>query len=604
MAKPAAQPKHHTRASDAAQGAATPTDLFALAAEGANDGLWDWDLTRDHVLYSARWAEMLGLKTTEFDPRSAAWLGRVHPDDAEGLRLAIAALIDGASQRLEHEQRVRHADGAYRWMLTRAVAKRDAAGRAVRIAGSQTDVSDRHWQREQLAFDAFHDGLTNLPNRALFLDRAGQALAAGRRRQGSGAAVLALDVDRFKLVNDSLGHGAGDEFLTVLARRLESCLREGDTLARVGGDDFAILVGQADGVDQAMTIAERVRAMTGAPIVLDGQEIFVSLCIGIAVASARVRSPDELLRDAFLALYRAKALGTGRVEMFDQGLHARAVKRLKLDSDLRRAVERDEFDAYYQPIVALDTGRILGFEALARWVRGERGPVSPAEFIPAAEDAGTIVEIGRRITAAAATQLADWQRRGLAGPETAVNVNISAKQFSQTDLVGEIRGVLVRTGLAPGRLKLELTESAIMENPELARSILIQLRELGVRLCVDDFGTGYSSLSYLHRFPFHTLKIERSFIARIAERQSEQTLIKTIVELGLALGLEVVAEGVETDEQRRQLLALKCAIGQGYLFAPPVPAESAAGLLSDAKAGNSLIPKDNPSNRGVTAVTA
>jgi diguanylate cyclase (GGDEF)-like protein/PAS domain S-box-containing protein len=602
MAQPAAHPKRPAR--DHAADANASADRFALAAQGASDALWDWDLAAGRVLYSARWTEMLGLKQGEMGDRPEAWLERVHPEDIEGLKLALAALIDGASQQLEHEQRMRHSGSAYRWMLTRAVAEREPGGRTLRIAGSQTDVSDRHWQREQLAYDAFHDGLTGLPNRELFLDRLGQALAAGRRRQGSGAAVLALDVDRFKLVNDSLGHGAGDEFLTVLARRLESCLREGDTLARVGGDEFAVLASQADGVDQAMAIAERVRAMVAAPIVLDGQEIFVSLCIGIAVAGTRVRSPDELLRDAFLALYRAKALGTGRVELFDQGLHAKAVKRLKLESDLRRALERDELDAYYQPIVELDSGRIVGFEALARWVRGERGPVSPAEFIPTAEETGLISELGRRITLAAAAQLVDWQRRGLAGPDMSINVNVSAKQFLQTDLVADIRDVLARTGLSAGRLKLELTESAIMENPELARGILLQLRDLGVRLCVDDFGTGYSSLSYLHRFPFHTLKIERSFIARIADVESERTLVKAIIELGHGLGLEVVAEGIETDEQRLHLLALNCAIGQGYLFSPAVPAESAGELLGLAKSGILLIQKDNSINRGVTAVTA
>jgi diguanylate cyclase (GGDEF)-like protein/PAS domain S-box-containing protein len=602
MAKTAAQPKSPAR--DCAAGASAPADRFALAAEGANDALWDWDLTTGRILYSSRWAEMLGEKQAQLGDRPDAWLSRVHPQDIEGLRLALSALIDGASQQIEHEQRVRHAGGAYRWMLTRGVAKREAGGRTVRIAGSQTDVSDRHWQREQLEYDAFHDGLTALPNRALFLDRLGQALAAGRRRQGQGATVLALDVDRFKLVNDSLGHGAGDEFLTILARRLESCLREGDTLARVGGDEFAILAGQAEGPDQAIAIAERVRSMFATPIVLDGQEIFASLCIGIALAGPRARTPDDLLRDAFLALYRAKAVGTARVEMFDQGLHAKAVKRLKLENDLRRALERDEFDTFYQPIVELATGRIVGFEALARWVRGERGPVSPAEFVQPAEETGLITEIGRRVTQTAAAQLAAWQRCGLAGPDVSINVNVSAKQFSQSDLLADIGQILARTCLKADRLKLELTESAMMENPELTRGILMRLKALGVRLCVDDFGTGYSSLSYLHRFPIDTLKIESGFTASMADQRSERTLIKTIVELGHGLGLDVVAEGVETDAQRRQLLALNCNVGQGYLFSPAVPAATAAGLLADQKRNNTLIPLNNPQDRGVTAVTA
>ena len=586
---------------------ATDSDRYALAAAGANDGLWDWDLKSGRVLYSPRWAEMLGSAPGRVGDAPEEWLGRVHSADIEALRLAIDGLIAGEMDRLEHEQRVRHADGAYRWMLTRATALRGPDGAAQRIAGSQTDVSDRRWQREQLEYDAFHDGLTGLPNRALFMDRLGQAMAMGRRRHGSGAAVLALDVDRFKLVNDSLGHGAGDEFLIVLARRLEACLKEGDSLARLGSDEFAILTEQADGLDQVMAIAERVRATLVTPIVLDEQEIFASVSIGIAVAVARARNAGDLLRDAFLALYRAKALGTGRVEMFDQGLHARAVKRLKLESDLRRALERDEFDVYYQPIVELDTGRIVGFEALARWLRGERGPVLPSEFIPPAEETGLIVPISRKMMTEAAAQLVAWQKTGLTGGEMSINVNVSAKQFSQSDLVGEIRDILAASGLNAGRLKLELTESVLMENPELALSTLLKLRQMGVHLCVDDFGTGYSSLSYLHRFPIDSLKIERGFIANIAERQSDRALIKTIVELGLALGLEVVAEGIETDEQRAQLLTLKCRLGQGYLFATPMPAENAARLLAEARSGATLIPRGIPANpppRGVTPITA
>ena len=598
MAQSGNQETRASRVSAAAHG-----DRYALAAEGANDALWDWDLKAGRVLYSPRWAAMLGLTAEALSATSEAWLGRVHPADIDALRRAIDALIGGGARRLEHEQRLRHADGTYRWMLARAVALRGADGIALRIAGSQTDVTDRHWQREQLEYDAFHDGLTGLSNRALFLDRLGQAVAMARRRHAQGCAVLALGVDRFKLVNDSLGHAAGDEFLSVLARRLEGCLRDGDTLARVGGDEFAILTEQADGLDQVMAIAERANAILATPIVLDEQDIFASVGIGIAVATPRLRNPEDLLRDAFLALYRAKAMGTGRVEMFDQGLHARAVKRLKLESDLRHALERDEIDAHYQPIVALDTGRIVGFEALARWTHGERGSVSPAEFIPPAEETGLIVQIGRKVLTTAARQLVAWQRAGLAAPEMMINVNVSAKQFSQSDLAGEIRDILAATGLAPARLKLELTESVLMENPELAQSILEKVRQMGVRLCVDDFGTGYSSLSYLHRFPIDSLKIERSFIARIAERQSERTLIKTIVDLGQALDLEVVAEGIETHEQRRQLLALKCRLGQGYLFAKPMPGEEVGALLAKVRSGASLFPLENPPLT-VTAITA
>ncbi|MCC7046653.1 MAG: EAL domain-containing protein, partial [Alphaproteobacteria bacterium] len=526
--------------------AAPHLERYGLAAEGANDGLWDWDLETGHVRYAPRWIAMLGCDEGTVGDSPEEWLGRVHPDDIDGLRLAIDALVEGTSVALEHEQRVRLADGSYRWMLTRGVAKRDATGRALRIAGSQTDISDRHWAREQLAYDAFHDGLTGLPNRALFLDRLGQAILMGRRRNEECCAVLSLDIDRFKLINDSLGHGAGDEFLTILARRLAGSLKEGDTLARLAGDEFAILAERVGDVNKAMLIAERVLSMLALPIMLDEHEIFASACIGIAIAPARGRSAEDLLRDANLALYRAKSRGTSRVEVFDQQLHASAVSRLKLESDLRRAIDRDELEVFYQPVVELETRRIVGMEALVRWQNSERGPVSPGEFIPLAEETGLILPIGAKVMTEACTQLASWRQRGLVDEAMAVNVNLSAKQIAQGDLVGEIRGVLERTGLKGAQLKIELTESAIMENPELAAAILVQVRDLGVGLCVDDFGTGYSSLSYLHRFPITTLKIDRSFVARTDANTPELSLVKTIVKLGHSLGLEIVAEGVET----------------------------------------------------------
>lgn len=313
MAKTAAKPKFDIRARYVQ---AASADRFALAAQGANDGLWDWDLTQGRVLYSARLAEMLGLKPEEIGDKPEAWLARVHPEDAEGLRLAIAALVDGASQQLEHEQRVRHAGGAYRWMLTRAVASREPGGRTLRIAGSQTDVSDRHWQREQIAYDAFHDGLTALPNRELFLDRLGQALAVGRRRPGPGAAVLALDVDRFKLVNESLGHGAGDEFLTVLARRLESCLREGDTLARVGGDEFAILAPDAD-EEEMVGLARRVGGkIADMRFNFAGRDVQLTASLGIALYPKHAASSEEIIARADSAMYQAKLSGKNRWAIF------------------------------------------------------------------------------------------------------------------------------------------------------------------------------------------------------------------------------------------------------------------------------------------------
>jgi diguanylate cyclase (GGDEF)-like protein/PAS domain S-box-containing protein len=587
----------------ALDGQAQQVERYALAAEGANDGLWDWDLATGHVRYSPRWMQMLGANDGEIGDSPEEWLGRVHEDDIDGLRLAIDALIEGTSGELHHEQRVRLSDGSYRWMLTRAVARRGPDGRALRIAGSQTDISDRHWAREQLAYDAFHDGLTGLPNRALFLDRLGQALLMGRRRNEDCCAVLALDIDRFKLINDSLGHGAGDEFLTVLARRLEGSLKEGDTLARLAGDEFAILAERVGDVNRAMMIAERVQSVLALPIVLDDQEIFASCCIGIAIAPMRGRSAEDLMRDANLALYRAKSRGTGRIEVFDQALHAAAVSRLKLETDLRRAIDRDELEVFYQPVVELETRRIVGLEALVRWLKAERGPVSPAEFIPLAEETGLILPVGNKVMAEACAQLADWCQRGLVGPELAVNVNISAKQIAQGDLVGDIRAILRRTGLSGNQLKVELTESVIMDNPELAAAILVQVRGMGVGLGVDDFGTGYSSLSYLHRFPITTLKIDRSFIARLDSHAPELALITTIIKLGQSLGLEIVAEGIETEEQRRQLLILGCRRGQGYLFAPPMPAAKIEAMLA-SQADEAAVPPAAPPGLGRSARNA
>ncbi|RPJ28941.1 MAG: EAL domain-containing protein [Chloroflexi bacterium] len=441
------------------------------------------------------------------------------------------------------------------------------------------DITQRKQAEEKLIYTALHDPLTNLPNRVLFMDRLQHAMERAKRHKDYKFAVLYLDLDRFKVVNDSLGHAIGDLLLIQSALRLASCLRSEDTIARLGGDEFVILLEDIQDAIDVTHIANRIQADLALPYDLEGHKVFVSVSMGIVLNAARYEQPDNVLRDADIAMYRAKGQGRGRYEMFDTAMLARAMTRLELETDLRKALECKEFIVHYQPIVELGTRRIVGFEALVRWQHPTRGLVMPSEFIPTAEETGIIVPIGHWVLVEACRQICEWQEQFPADPPLTVSVNLSARQCSQTDLVQKVAGVLQKTGLPASNLKLELTESMIVEDAESTSAMLSELRALGVQVQIDDFGTGYSSLGYLQRLPIDTLKIDRTFVSRIGKNGSGSEIIQTILILAHDLGMKVIAEGIETDEQLSKLKSMECEYGQGYLFTKPVDSQTIEALL-------------------------
>jgi diguanylate cyclase (GGDEF)-like protein/PAS domain S-box-containing protein len=554
-------------------------ERYALAVRGANDGLWDWDLTTNQIYFAPRWKAMLGYAEGEIGDSPQEWFGRVHRLDLERVEAEVQAHLAGRSSHLETEHRMLHDDGTYRWVLTRGLAVRGENGKVVRMAGSQSDITQRKAAEDRLQHDAFHDSLTDLPNRALLMDRLSQAVARKKRRAETRFAVLFLDIDGFKFVNDSLGHQMGDQLLIAISRRLESCIREGDTVARLGGDEFIVLVEEMEDSDDVLNLAQRILEVLQGQYLLEGHELVVTASIGIALCRADVESAEEIVRNADIAMYQAKSRGKAGYVVFDEAMHVEAVARLQLDTDLRQAAGRCELRIHYQPIVSLQSGRIRSFEALLRWDHPERGMVFPDEFMPLAEETKLILPIGLWVFRSAAEQLKKWQSQFWNTPPLNMSVNLSCRQFSQPDLVYQVERLLLETGIDPRCLKIEITETAIMEQLELASSALVKLKALGLKLVMDDFGKGYSSLSYLHQFPFDTLKIDRSFISRIGPRGENTEIVRTIVSLARVLGLDVVAEGVETASQMLQLRDLGCQYGQGYFFSRALSAEGTSALL-------------------------
>ncbi|MBW4465749.1 MAG: EAL domain-containing protein [Pegethrix bostrychoides GSE-TBD4-15B] len=562
-------------------------ERYALAASGANDGLWDWNLRSNEVYFSHRWKTMLGYSEAEIGSSPHEWFDRIHPDDYERVQMEIRHHREGLTAHFESEFRLRQKDGSYCWMLSRGLAVRDPAGNLYRIAGSQTDVTARKLAEDQLLHIALHDELTGLANRALFTDRLDRAIARTNRRQQASFAVLFLDLDRFKVINDSLGHLVGDQLLVATAERLRRCLRSSDTCARLGGDEFAILLEDIQEPDDAITLVERISTELRDSFVLAGQEIFVNASIGLVLDTERYRNKEELLRDADTAMYRSKANGRGRYTVFTPNMHQQAMTLLHLEADLRRAIERQELLLFYQPILALNSQRLTGFEALLRWQHPTRGLLLPADFIPVAEETGLIISIGWWVLREAAAQMQQWQSEFDFDSSLTMSVNLSGKQFAQPDLVSRIAAILQETGLEPQRLKLEITESVIMTNADAAAQMMQQLKAIGVQLAMDDFGTGYSSLSYLHRFPIDTLKIDRSFINSADSDLEKLEITRTVIALAWNLGMNVVAEGVETDRQMAQLKLLKCELGQGFLFSHPLDKQATAELLHQGLATSS-----------------
>jgi diguanylate cyclase (GGDEF)-like protein/PAS domain S-box-containing protein len=554
-------------------------ERYALAVNGANDGVWDWDLKGNTAYFSPRWKSMLGYREEEIGNDIDEWFSRVHTEDAVGLHKALESHLGGQEPHFEHEHRMRCRDTSSIWVLSRGLAVRDGTGKPYRMAGSLTDISARKRAEEQLLHDALYDALTQLPNRALFLDHLGLAMEQARRRRNSVVAVLFIDLDRFKNINDSLGHSVGDELLVELAKRLTHFLRPGDTVARLGGDEFAVLLNDVRGPSDATRVAERIHELIREKVELGGREVFTGASIGVALSSPGYKHPEEILRDADTAMYRAKAAGRGCYQVFDQTMHRSVVALLKLETELRRAVELKQFLMHYQPIVSLETGRIVGFEGLVRWKHPERGLVNPEHFISVAEETGLVVPLGWWVLRQACRHAREWQQLLPSQPPLYVSVNVSGKIMMQPDMFHRVTRVLEETGLPPTSLRLEITENVIMDHGDVALAKLAQFQNLGVQFSVDDFGTGYSSLSYLQRFSYDTLKIDRSFISGMDSKDDASAIVKTIVALANMLKINVVAEGVETSLQFRHLREIGCSHAQGFWFSKPVDRAATQALL-------------------------
>ena len=538
------------------------------------------------------------LDYTEHELQTTDLLTIIHHDDVGAVFESIKRLIKGQLPLLQVELRLRHKHGREVWVLA-SVSLAGHSQSQPHLIFQMQDITDRKLAEERLQHDAFHDALTGLPNRTMFLDHLRLAIARAQRRDGLGFAVLYLDVDRFKVINDSLGHTVGDQLLIGLARRLEACMRLGDTVARLGGDEFILLVEDLHDEAEAITVAERIQGLLQQPFELNGREFFATVSIGIASSWTSYQNAEDIVRDADTAMYRAKSSGKARHEIFDGAMHAHANKVLQLETDLRHALERNEFAVHYQPIVALQDFRLRGFEALVRWRHPERGYISPVDFIPIAEESGLIIQLGEWVLREACTQMERWQKIFPAEPPLYVAVNLSGKQFIQQDLIKQVADILLETEIDPHGLKLEITESMVMDNVEQATEMLRQLRALGLKLSIDDFGTGYSSLSYLHRFPVNTLKIDRSFVTRMSDNNENLEIVRTIVTLAQTLGMDVVAEGVETKEQLTMLCRLGCESGQGYFFSKPVDAKGAEKIICDTYVVTSAN-QPAPQNRFVT----
>jgi diguanylate cyclase (GGDEF)-like protein/PAS domain S-box-containing protein len=552
-------------------------ERLTLAALGANDGLWEWDLTSQQIYLSARWKAMLGLPAESSIGRAEDWLSRVHPDDVGALKEALDAHLSGKDECLQHQHRMLHENGTYRWFLCRGVAARNGTRRSVRIGGSLTDTTERTHAQERLQSAGVLDSLTGLCNRAVFVERLGRRLEECKQQQAGRFALLYLDLDRFKVVNDSLGHLVGDELLVAVSRRLESCVRSGDSLARLGGDEFAILVSSLADDQQANAMAFRIQEALRAPFSIVGREVFTSASIGIAFGPAQYLDPDEIMRDADTAMYHAKSRGKARHELFDADMHARVRDRLGLESDLRYAVRKNDFQVHYQPIVSLASGMCVGFESLVRWTRNGQ-PVSPATFIPMAEELGLIEPIGTWVLQEACRTFADWQRRFPHAGLDCITVNVSSRQLTQQNFLRVVERAVLNSGLNPSDLRIEITETALMDSPATAAESLRALRELGVKIYLDDFGTGYSSLSHLHKLPVDALKIDRSFVKSLL-LPDRPAIVESVLALARTLNTSVVAEGIETERQARELERLGCTHAQGFLFSRPLATDAAEAVI-------------------------
>ncbi len=566
----------------AEQALAHSEERYALAAKGSNDGLWDWDLRTNEVYYSPRWRSILGYEEHEIGTTPQAWTALIDFADVTQFQADMAFHLAGQTAQLHNEHRVTTKSGEVRWVLCRGIAVRDEQGEAVRIAGSLSDITKQKASESALLQQAQHDKLTGLPNRSLFMEIIRTSLARSKRSDDYKFAVLFLDFDRFKVINDSLGHEFGDMLLINIAQQLRVQLRTVDTAARLGGDEFVVLLDGIDGIAGAIDVANRLLGRFSQPHNLKGHEVISTASIGIVTSEGEYHRADELIRDADTAMYQAKASGKARYVVFDERMHAQALQRLNLEKDMRRAIFLGQMRLVYQPIVDLENGSLRGFEALIRWDHPELGEVNPEQFIQIAEETGEIVAIGCWVIEQACEQLVAWKQQHLNASTLFININVSKRQIAQPDIAKILAQVFKDTGVNPCDVKLEITESVIMDDRHGITPALDEIRSLGVQLAMDDFGTGHSSLSCLHRFPIDVLKIDREFIMNMEQRIEYTAVIQAIVTLAHTLGISVVAEGLETAEQVAQLQALECDHAQGYYFAKPLTPQDAGEYILNA----------------------
>ena len=574
----------HAFAGGITHGIVSDVERRALALTGAGDMIWDWDVSGDKVFTSPETEHTLGLKRGALEGPAASWLEFLHSLDRDRFRAALDSVLEQRRGRLTQDFRLRAADGHYVWFTLKARPVVGSDGEVVRVVGTLTDVTDFKNAEERLLFDAVHDNLTGLPNRELFIDRMEAAFAFARSDSNIRPSVMVIDLDRFKQVNDSVGIAVGDSILLTIARRLGRALKPQDTLARLSGDQFAIILLSEKEPARIVSFAETLRRALRAPIAFNDREIFLTASIGLALAEGAPHRTEEVLKDAELAMYYAKRIGGDRIEIFKPAMRARKTDRLTMESELRRAIERQEIKVLFQPIVRLEDRAIAGFEALSRWDHPKMGRLSPAEFISIAEEIGLIVDLGLFVLDHTAKQLSRWQAELPRGHEPVfASVNVSSRQLLRHDLIQDLRGVLSRTPLTRGTLKLEITESLVMENPEHAAQMLTRIKELGAGLSLDDFGTGHSSLAYLQRFPFDTIKIDQSFV-RTTSRGTRPVILRSIIALAHDLGMEVVAEGAETDSDAVELYQMGCEYAQGFAFGEPMTSDEALALLLEKPA--------------------
>ena len=544
-------------------------ERYVLASHGTRDGIWDWNLETGAVYLSPRWLAMVGVDDPNWFAHGSSWLELVLDEDRDRVRSDLEAHLCGETKHFETELRMPDQSGGFRWMLCRGLAVRNDEGIATRIAGSLTDITE----------GKVADALTRLPNRTLFHDRVARCVEQYKRNEARSFAILYIDVNDFKLINDSLGHDAGDEFLIQISERLSSTLRYGDSvLARLGGDEFGVLLEGVHSLDSALKTAERIQERIKTPFEVSSREILGCISIGVAIISPENDSVDSIIRQADTAMYYAKKHSENGICAFEERMQQESSARLEIGSQLKNATRRDELSLNYQPIVEVETMTTAGFEALVRWHNPVLGFISPADFIPIAEANGMIIEIGKWVLDTACLQVAKWNQ--LSDRKIVVSVNVSVRQLIGSEFINHVEAALKDSGILASQLKLEVTESLLMQKPEEMIALLRQLQEIGVKTGIDDFGTGYSSLAYLHQMPLNVLKIDRSFVTDLAESGKHQAIVRSIVGLARNLELEVIAEGVETEAQALYLQGLRCDYFQGYRFSRPVPTEQTAEMIA------------------------